>query len=165
MQELSLRDATETDFEGIQKVHLDSLRNICGPYYSQNEMDVWLGTLSPEKYAKDMKTGDFVVVVNNAEREIVAFGHIAEKKRVEFSEIVDYQLYKLYVSSKTVYKGIGKMIYNELERRVRAKGARAIGLLSSLNAISFYENLGFNTVGLTRALLSNIQCPIMEKVF
>jgi len=163
----TLRDAVEEDCEAILKVHLDSIKNLCSPYYSQAEIKVWLGTPTTEYYARTMKTDEFVVVVDNAdENRIVAFGQIGEKKRLEFSEHVDYQLDKLYVHSSKAFKGVGTFIYKELERRaVINRGARGIGVLTSLNAIPFYEKLGFSTVGTCTGMLSNLQCPIMEKKF
>ena len=66
----------------------------------------------------------------------MAIGQIGEKEYLEYSKQVGYQLDKLYVHSSKAFKGVGTF---ELERRVADKGAKGIGVLSSLNAVSFNE--------------------------
>ena len=60
------------------------------------------------------------------EDHVVAFGILGEKTNEELSNRVDFELFKLYVSPRVQWKGLGKRLYWELERRVLARGGCGI---------------------------------------
>lgn len=111
------------------------------------------------------KEGCHCVVVEDSNKNIVAFGYIIGKTLnfdVEFTKGIDCKLDKLYVSPDVSRQGVGKLLYRELERRALEEGASGIGLLSSLYAVPFYEAHGFTV---TRdAIFGVLEAKVMEKI-
>lgn len=163
MDGLLLREATESDYEDIVKLSVEAISEVCHSLYPKKETDVWIKAQTRQKYAAYGNHGEFLVL-EDSERKIIAVSYAATTTRAEFSGNVDYEIYTLYVSPKFIRKGIGKYLYNEIERRLVIKQAKGIGILSSLYAVPFYKKLGFIQTGTTRSLLTNIKCPIMEKI-
>lgn len=164
MQQFSFRDAAESDVEGIMKVHLDSIKKICSSHYSQEKIDRWVGAQSLERYSSFVTSGDDFVLVVDSEEEVVAFGHMGKRKLKEFSELIDYEVFGFYVSPRVVRRGVGRMLYKELEQRAKTKGAQGIGIHSSSNAIPFYESCGFTKMGTAEVKTLQVQCTVMEKL-
>jgi ribosomal protein S18 acetylase RimI-like enzyme len=57
--------------------------------------------------------------------------------------IPDHEIQGLYVSPQSAGQGIGTHLMRILENRAREMGIEMLQLFSSLNAVSFYERLGY----------------------
>ena len=139
-----LRDAEKGDAERMVQVHLKCIKEIYSNIYSEYQVDCLTKALSLESYVPFITGDDHCVVAEDSKTgDIVAFGCIGKTFTGEFTNIVDFELRKLYVSPDSLRRGIGKLLYGELERRVLEEGGRGIGVTSSLNAVPFYEARGF----------------------
>lgn len=162
----SIRDAKEADVEEIMQVHLDCIQKICCHHYSQHQVENWMRRQSLQRYTSFIKqSNDFVVVL--AKDSVVGFGHmgkVGKEVAGKFSSQVDFEVYGFYVSPSVLRKGVGKQLYGELERRALEQGGHGIGVVSTLNAIPFYEACGFEVLERYYHGDLQLECRCMQKV-
>lgn len=160
-----MRDAKEADVEGIMEVHLDCIQKICCHHYTQHQVVYWMGRQSLPRYTSFIKqSNDFVVVLAKEENNsVVGFGHMGKEVSGKFSSQVDFEVYGFYVSPRVSRKGVGRQLYGELERRALEQGGHGIGIISTLNAIPFYEACGFEVLEPCYHGDLQLECRCMEK--
>lgn len=105
-----------------------------------------------QRYASFIRQeSDFVLVLRRGsdkdEATVVAFGHMGQELQGIFSAWVTHEVYGFYVSPDCLRKGVGRLLFGELERRALEQGSNGIGVVSTLNAVPFYEACGFEVVG------------------
>lgn len=99
---------------------------------------------SLERYTSFIKQdNDFVVVVARGRSDVVAFGHMGKDVNVKFMPYVNFEVYGFYVSPNVLRRGVGTLLFGELEKRALEQGGHGIGVISTLNAVPFYEACGF----------------------
>lgn len=164
----SIRDAKETDVEGIMQVHLDCIQKICCHHYTQHQVENWLKRQSLQRYTSFIKqNSDFIVVLANNSQSgeddpvIVAFAHMGKEVNGKFSSQVDLEVYGFYVSPNVSRRGVGKLLFRELERRALEQGGCGIGVISTLNAVPYYEACGFRGKG--QQYHGELECTRMER--
>ena len=161
-----MRDAEEKDVEGIICM-VDCLQRVCSTYYTEDTMQKWIDAQSLQECSFWIKTAAHFLVVANENDDIFAFAYIGKCSPGTFSSSMDYELHKLYVSPDVMRKGIGRMLLEEVERRVRKDGAHGIALKSAMNAVSFYKACGYqhtvDSVGY--AGQAAVKCRYFEKSF
>lgn len=96
--------------------------------------------------AVDDQTGEIVGVVKIFEKEpgIGQFSHMA-------------------VSENHQREGIGRMLMQAVEQAAREHGYRTLGIMTRVNATSFYEKFGFTLTGLPSLKSGNFTMVWMEK--
>ena len=97
-----------------------------------------------------------IMVVEND--EVIGIG------RAHFNSDEVAQLRYMAVNEDWQGKGVGKLILDELEKRVVEKGAKKIILHARDNAVKFYEKHGYKVVKLSHTLFGVIPHFLMEKV-
>ena len=90
--------------------------------------------LRPGSYEWPIHNGEFYVAEKDG--EVVGFGQVSQT-----------QVEAIYVSPKHLRNGVGKLILQTLEERAVDLGAGYLEVLSSLNAVSFYERAGYHSLG------------------
>ncbi len=152
------------------RVHLDCIQKVCGSHYSQDKVQDWAKRQSLQRYASFIKQNDeFPVVLSNNDAHssnsvaVVAFGHMGKEIKGKFSAWVDFELYGFYVSPDNLRRGVGKLLFGELQKRAPEQGGRGIGVVSTLNAVPFYEACGFGVVGVHYHGDLQLECRVMEK--
>ncbi len=163
MEQFLLREATESDYTNILELSVDVFSKTCRFLYSENEIGIWIKAQTFQRFVDYGNQGDYFVL-EDGQSKVIAAACISTATRYNFSSSVDHEIYTLFVSSDYILKGIGHYLYNEIEKRLVLKKAKGIGVLSSLYAHPFYKKLGFTQNGTTRSLITNVKCPIMEKV-
>ncbi|MGQ9644699.1 MAG: GNAT family N-acetyltransferase [Ignavibacterium sp.] len=83
--------------------------------------------------------------------------------RAHFNTDDDAQIRYMAVEKDWQGKGVGKLILNELERRIIEKGARKIILHARENVVKFYEKAGYKIVKPSHTLFGSIPHFLMEK--
>jgi GNAT superfamily N-acetyltransferase len=150
---LIIRRATEADQDSIWKVHTSAIRNVCCSHYSSDEIEDWVGRLKPESYGWPIQNKD--VFVAEIDGEVVGFG-----------QVIRTEVEAVYVSPNHLRAGIGSQILATLEQRARVLGSTYLEVLSSLNAVSFYEESGYRTLEPATYMLNpgrSIACVRMAK--
>jgi len=68
----------------------------------------------------------------------------------------------VFTHPEFVYKGVGRALVNELERRATLRNSKKLLVMSSLTAVGFYEALYYQRLADT-VTVGNIACVFMEK--
>lgn len=127
----SIRQARVSDLTAIARVHAASVRGLCAGHYRAQEIEEWLAP-SPGLYARMLKSS--TVFVAERSGEVVGFAAVRLATR---------EVRAMYVTPGAAGKGIGLRLMLRLERVARALGIRELRLVATLNAVGFYERLGW----------------------
>ena len=152
----TIRVAKSEDADAICEVHVRSIREVCSSHYSEEEIVAWSGEKQPENYIHAMKKGECILVAE-ADNRVIGFGGILLKEQV---------ITAVYVHPSFVGKGTGLKILNRLEEMAKKAGLDCLKLLSTLNAVSFYEAAGFHKMKSTRYSVqgeTELECVHMIK--
>lgn len=156
---VALRDAVAADTQGIWRVHVRAIRASAASHYTEDELDAWVERVQPETYLGLLGTRRLVVAESAGTEgtRIVGFGELLPEEAV---------IEAIYVDPDWERRGIGTALARVLEDDVVARGLPWLVSDASLNAIPFYQALGFRQVALDRHELApgiHIACAVMEK--
>ena len=174
---VTIRDANESDKEGIWRVHTASIEKVCSSHYSSSDVEVWSKRQRPEKYTQFILRDTFVVAESTEDGQVLGFGHMGScdsaarthtaRLSASHQKGCELAVKGLYVSPEFIQKGIGKALYRELERRAKACGCARLLVASTLNAVTFYEACGFHAIAQGTHCASGqqmLQCVNMQKI-
>jgi putative acetyltransferase len=151
---IAIRRATDADRVAIARVHEASIRGLGRTHYSPEQVESWAAHIVPENYAFGIAEHQMFVAVDDD--EVIGFGHYH-----------DQEIHAVYVHPEYSWRGIGRMLMNEMERIARAAAVPRLHLNASLNAVPFYLSCGFVKVGegsyRSRGGVE-MTCAYMEKV-
>ena len=136
-----MRDAQETDIDGIKQVHRTCFQQVCSTHYTEDVVQKWLN--AERDYLSWIKSAVHFLIVADIDDTIFAFACVQKISPELYSPEIDFELHKLYVSPAAGRRGIGRKLLEELERRVSNDGGKGIAVKSSLNAVPFYEACGY----------------------
>ena len=74
----------------------------------------------------------------------------------------DEVLYQIQIDPNEQKKGYGKMLYKYIENDFRESNISNISLFATLNAISFYKDLGFNIIKEKLFKLTDMEIKMVE---
>ena len=131
---VNIRAARVNDAVAIYEVHVSSIQKICSTRYNADQIQAWVGEKRPENYVRAMERGEQIIVAED-EREIAGFGGILVNEKT---------ITAIYVHPSFVGKGTGLKILTRLEEIAKKAELDYLNLLSTLNAVSFYEAAGFH---------------------
>ncbi|MED1114032.1 GNAT family N-acetyltransferase [Bacillus paramycoides] len=140
---MQIRKATIHDAEGIAKVHVDSWRKT----YKGIIPDDFLKNLSYEQRTKlwiqnIAREDNYVVVVENPEKEIIAFADCSKRETNTVPNSSD--LTSIYLLEEYQGKGIGKELLKQLFLQFKHLGYQKIfvEVLEDNKTRYFYEHYG-----------------------
>lgn len=151
----SIRAATSADVDSIREVHQRSIGEVCSSVYSADEVAAWLDALRPERYPEMLVERDVFVAVDGV--TLVGFGMLDLGAAI---------VNAVYVVPSLLRRGIGSRLVGSLEEVARAAGLGSLDLHSTLNAVPFYESLGYVSRGPARNELPSgvlLPCVAMHK--
>jgi len=131
---LTIRRAAGEDAGEICDLHRAAVLRLAGGAYSQAQVEVWAGALTPERYLPGMRDFEFFV---------------AEEGRVLGFLILNLEgaeLNAVYVHPEAAGRGIGRRLYETAENLACKHGLTRLRVKSTVNAVGFYEALGFRRV-------------------
>ncbi|HYP02727.1 MAG TPA: GNAT family N-acetyltransferase [Pyrinomonadaceae bacterium] len=128
----SVRRARPEDSEAVGRMHVASIRELCGGHYGADKIEAWARPRQPEFYVAAIESKEFYVAEEGA--EIIGFGTLNQ---------ADGEVEAVYVHPQAVRRGVGMKLLLTLEGRARETGLRSLHLCASLNGIAFYERAGF----------------------
>ena len=153
---MKIRKADPTDAPAIQRFQEASIRELCSEQYDQEAIDQWTEDLKPDHYVEAMEKDQFLVAEQD-DGEILAMCVV---------DIVQSELNALFVAPQAAGKGLGKILVASAEGVVLNAGHDRISLKATLNAVPFYEKLGFRKRGETMHSFSEgtqLSCIAMSK--
>jgi histone acetyltransferase (RNA polymerase elongator complex component) len=157
MDEITIRKATPKDAEGACSVLVRSIKEICAPYYQNDENVIaeWLHNKTPENVRQWIEFKEsFCVVAVDSRGQIVGFACIC-----------GCEILLNYLVPEVLHKGIGKRMLQALESHGITSGLERIELVSSIPAKPFYERNGYVSNGAPRyvgRILGDF--PLVKKV-
>ena len=84
--------------------------------------------------------------------------------RAHFISEDEAQIRSISVEEEWLGRGIGSMVLKELEKIVKAKGAKRIIIHSRSNAVEFYKKHGYQVVEQSYTLFGVIHHFLLEKI-
>lgn len=131
---VNLRKASQQDREILCDIQVSAIRELGKSYYSESELDAWSSGLCPERHAKWI--AERHVIVAELESEVVGFGSL---------DRATGEICAIYVRPAHARHGIGTNLLDGLVSEARRLGFGEVRCESSLSAVSFYENAGFQS--------------------
>lgn len=126
-----IRPATIEDRQGLWQVHTQAIRQSTKSHYTAQQIEAWAGRLIPEYYTPNPEV--FVVAVAD-DGSIIGFGELnLEKGEIE----------AVFVAPDYGRHGIGRRLLQFLEDIATQHGRIELILDASLNAVGFYEHMGY----------------------
>jgi putative acetyltransferase len=107
--------------------------------YTPSQIDAWTRDLAPERYIQAIENLEFYISASEDRK-----GRISGL--LIFSEDLG-EIYALYVAPWAAREGLGRCFIDFAEKRMRSRDHTTIHLKSTLNAVSFYEHMGFECTG------------------
>ena len=127
---IKIRPATVEDRQAIWQVHTQAIRQTAQSHYDAAQIEAWAGRLILEHYSPN--PGFFVAEAENG--LVVSFGEI----NLEAAEIE-----AVFVATQYARRGIGRRLLLFLEDLATQRGLTHLVLDASLNAVAFYEKMGY----------------------
>ena len=150
--EVQYRPAKSQDAKAMVNIHYKAVHAIPKTFYSQAVISAW--SPRPDKNRIDwlqamIQNGNSCCFVAEQEEKLIGFAIVllAEKK-----------LQAIYVNPKAKGKGVGYELMAKVESAAAQKGVKSLTLKASINALKFYQNIGYKEKGEkgeTAQLLSN----------
>lgn len=133
-----VRVATPEDAEALPDLHSDAVEAFGPDSYDTEQVAYWAsrGERSADDYPVHEPGEHFTVCVRND--EVAGFGHLAVQAGA---------VHAVYVHPEHARSGVGSALLAELEGFARASGVESLDLQSSLNAVEFYEQAGYDRLG------------------
>lgn len=122
----------------MAELHRASIRALCAGHYSAAQLAAWIAVLHADRYAALRATRTMLVAMRADEPSPLGFGVVTPRESL---------INAVYVSPTTVGRGVGRALVAALEDVARSAGCSAIRLNATLNAVPFYQRLGFCAVG------------------
>jgi len=130
----NLRIAKPGDCDQVYSVHSRSIRELCSRAYSSEQIDCWLGGKTPEDYLDGIVGGEMVIVEYG--RQLAGFGHA-----------IPGEVLACFVDPSFIKRGLGRAMMDFLIPLAQAEHKAPVKVLATLNAVGFYDKLGFVEVG------------------
>lgn len=154
-----VRPATLGDARAVRDLHVASIHRFGPEAYNDAEVEAWASTDDSDDSGYPIGEDDhYLVVAERAARrasegtsgeqgdpqargrEVAGFGHLA---------IPDREVTAVYVHPDHANVGVGSALLAALEGFARGRDIAELWLVASLNAVNFYERVGYERVGET----------------
>lgn len=156
MRRWRIRRAVPVDAAPIWAIHTRAIREIASSHYDPDTVVAWSGRTTPASYAEVIATL-VLVVAEDDDGRLAGFGELDPSAGI---------VRACYVDPDFERQGVGRALMAALEDEARAHGRSALLLDASLNAIPFYEALGWRVETRARHDLgqgAGLECAVMTK--
>ncbi|QCC50992.1 GNAT family N-acetyltransferase [Halapricum salinum] len=138
MPDVSVRTAKPGDAEAVLEVKRAAIEELAARAYTPVELEAWAPDDDAiEEYRSAMSADQFQILVAEDDDTIAGYGVLnAEQSRVE----------ALFVRPFWARLGIATRLLRQLEMSAAFDGCETLSVVSSLNAVGFYEALGYDRV-------------------
>ena len=142
---ITIRPATTEDRQALWQVHTEAIRQTARSHYDAAQIEAWAGRLTPEGYHLDPDCF-FVAETEKAETEKAETEKAETEGSVVGFEELNLKAGKIeavFVAQDYGRRGIGRQILQALEEVAAQRGLTHLVLDASLNAVAFYEVMGY----------------------
>lgn len=139
---MQIRRAKIEDARAIHEAHMRSIREICAPDYTKEQINAWSGRpfdqVDREKCIRD----DFMWVVEDR-GFVLGYAHLrVVKEKSGMGEVM-----ALYFAPEAKGNGLGRQMMRLIEDRSRLEGCHVLSLNSTITSLEFYKKMGFQPTG------------------
>jgi putative acetyltransferase len=153
------RHARPADAEKLLSIKQAAIEAIDSDAYGDEQLSAWRpNDDAVEDFRRAVESGQFEILVAERAETVAAYGGLnAPKNRID----------AIYVHPEYSGEGIATSLVRQFESRARMGGVPELKIVSSLNARSFYESLGYWDFGRTTEEIdgTDVEFAIMRKVF
>ncbi|MBU6414655.1 GNAT family N-acetyltransferase [Patescibacteria group bacterium] len=144
--EITIRKAKKADAKSIAELHKKVVREVNSEFYSPEAIKEWIKDISETNVIYQLHNSDWIVAVEDD--KLVGFGQYS---------VIDGEIYQINVEPNFLKQKIGKSLYDYMEDKFKIAGKEKIFLNATLNAVGFYQRLGFvrkgkNAIGLVNMI-------------
>ena len=132
---VTIRKASLDDLGIIHDIRRDAILGIESDELGIAKRRAWADRRSPEFYAQRVAAGDVVLAVSAS--SAIGWGSSSGDR-----------ITGIYIRSSSGHIGVGRAIMSSLEADIVKRGHACATLESSPNAVGFYTELGYTSVGL-----------------
>ena len=140
MKNYTIRRAEPRDATAIIRAHVRSIREICSPDYTPEQIEAWAGRHFKEHLWHQTIDRDFVWVLE-LDSVVQGFAHLALMSE-DIGEVMG-----LYLSPEAKGLGAGKQLLSIIKKEAVINGLNELQLHSTVTAKTFYELNGFKQSG------------------
>jgi GNAT superfamily N-acetyltransferase len=133
---LTIREAQAADSAAIAAIHAGAIRGLCSSHYEPHQIEAWASRRTKALYDRVLQTQ--AIQVAERDGQMVGFGQL---------DLESGQIIAVYVAPESARTGVGEAILRHLEAIARLHGWSRLHLTASLNAVPFYEKMGYERVG------------------
>jgi putative acetyltransferase len=153
VEEIAIRTASAADAAGIAMVHEAAVIGECGRGdYDDAQIEAWAHAQTPAELRERIGSRRFLIA--ESQSEPVGYAQLDVDAAIVRS---------IYVAPRYRRQGVGRRLGQAVFGAVRDAGLRRLELDSSLNAVPFYEALGFSRLGsVDHRLRSGVLMPCVR---
>ena len=160
------------DSERMYEIHTSAIRQLCSTHYDQKEITLWAGKQKQETYVPFLENGDIIVAKKDG--MVVGFIHPIEHGKQSHTnkscsnnhENHGITIKGLFIDPNFARKGLGKLLFKQVEAIALEKGVTIMKVSASLNSLPFYQKMGFKEVERNLHQITckcSVQCVSMVK--
>lgn len=156
MRRWRIRRAVPADAPAIWAIHARAIRESASSHYAPETVVAWSGRVTPASYAEPIATR-VVLVAEDDDGRLAGFAELDPAAGI---------VRACYVDPDYDRRGVGRALMTAIEDEARAHGRSALLLDASVNAVPFYEALGWRVEARTRHELgrgASLDCAVMAK--
>lgn len=133
---LEFRRAVPSDVDSIERIQVDAIRHGTGDHYQPEAIEAWAGAFNRDGFAEKVED-DEVWVAEDGGRTV---GYASLDPST-------YEIDSVYVAPEAAGRGIGRALMEHILEVARDHRLENVWLDASVNAIPFYERMGFVVTG------------------
>jgi ribosomal protein S18 acetylase RimI-like enzyme len=132
---LNIRKINNKDIKEIVLIHKECVTKTNSKRYSPEIIDEWLKQINEKNVLDQLETTQWLVL--EADSNVLGFCQY---------DLNEGELYQIQIHPKFQGKGYGKRLYTFVEEDFKVNKKHLISLYATLNAVPFYESLGFSVI-------------------
>jgi ribosomal protein S18 acetylase RimI-like enzyme len=140
--ELSLRPFAIGDTDAVIDLRNRAFDELSGDAYSPAQKAALRENRTQKDYAEELTRNHIMLAFDTANRLVAMGGWIAMPDDAAVGRIR-----KLAVHPAVARRGLGRHMVEDAEQRARNAGCKRFIVRASLNAVPFYERLGYRVTG------------------
>ncbi len=133
---LIIRRMAPDDAADMHRIHTQAVTAVCAAFVEPPAVEAWLHGRTAKKYVEAADTGG----------EAFWIAALDDSTVIGFASWRGDELVSLFVDPAHHGRGVGRALFDACEKDAAANGHAPRRLTATLNAVSYYEALGFNQV-------------------
>lgn len=145
-----IRQAEIKDAARIKKIHTASVRALCAPFYTPDQIKTWTAG-TPDGMRRVIEQSPYFIVMET-NKTITGFASLRP----------DFSIWHLYIDPACVQKGIGTALLKNMEEFLLKAGHKTITLDSTLSAAEFYRRNGYEDIGKSHVHMADQKIEVIK---